>query len=504
MPRKLPNPRPYLPLVTLRRAWLVAPAALLLPACGPSVEDRGDVYPRNCGLEGPVELLAITTPAYGGEVRRAGEHYLLEHWPGPMTREHWALERCGEAPVLLGSGPYEATPHLGTAGEHILSCDDATGAMAYVDPSGVEPPRPLFPAVEGCRVVPLGKGLAAQERGGGTVWFHPDPSDPEQEVQVVTRDAQPTDIRWVDCSSLQLDCESWHPFGIDIRAAGDELLVVLESEELLAFSSTSLESRILDPGPVFALDVLPGERQIVVDRELQSPTLIVDRLTGSTVEFCCWSDWEPIQLFGDWLVQGSFHAPYGPEPAAWTNFEAYHMPSGTRTVVEGRERWSVIARLTSDTILVDISPHDSSDYERHVVWLATGERQPVDIPGDDAWTTPGRDGVYVMQSDGDGNDLRYLGGPGEAPRLLLEDARIAFATKDGRIVFEPAYDPSEPLEPRELSVMLPDQRVVVLEEQALGAVGTSFYSERWPLDRDEVLYSVKDGDAVVLQRTVLP
>lgn len=52
--------------------------------------------------------------------------------------------------------------------------------------------------------------------------------------------------------------------------------------------------------------------------------------------------------------------------------------------------------------------------------------------------------------------------------------------------------------------MLPDERVVVLDEHSFGAVGTYFYSERWPLPRDEVLCSVKDGDEVVLQRTVLP
>jgi hypothetical protein len=438
-------------------------------------------------------------------VRRAGEHYLLERWLGPgpaaTTREHWAVDRCGEAPVRLHSGPVDGSLRLGTAGEHVLSCDDATGAMAYVDPTGVEPPRPLFPAVEGCRVVPVGSGLAAQERGGGTVWFHPDPSDPAQAVQVVTSEAELTHPDWVTCSPMQLDCKSWHPFGTDIRAAGDDLLVTLDSEELLAFSSTSLDSRILDPGPVFAIDVLPDERHVVVSRDL-GPTLIVDRHDGGSFEFCCWSDWEPIQLVGDWLVQGSFLAPYAPEPPQWTNFEARHMPSGAVTVVEGRDAWSPMARLTSDTMLVGIRPEGSSDYERHVVWLATGERQPVDLPDGDAWSVPGRDGIYVLEwLEGGYQTLHHLGGPGEAPRVLLEEVHVPFVTDHGRIVFEHAHEPGEPTR---LSVMLPDERVVVIDEQALWTMNAAPYEEPWPLDRDEVVYSAKDGDGWTLRRTVLP
>lgn len=508
MPHELPSPRPYHRLVPLRPVRLVAPAAFLLLACGPSVEDRGDVYPRNCGVEGPVELFASDSLTYGGDVRRAGEHYLLERWtdrgPGPwyepMTREHWALDRCGEAQVLLHSGPIDGL-RLGSAGEHVLSCDDATGAMAYVDPTGVEPPRPLFPAVEGCRVVPVGQGLAAQERGGGTVWFHPDPSDAAQEVQVVTSEAMPARADWVECWDQELDCESWHPFGLDIRAAGDDLLVALESEELLAFSSTSLDSRILDPEPVFAIDVLSDERHVVARRDL-GPTLIIDRHDGDAFEFCCWSDLFPIELFGDWLVQGSIGSPVFPEPPAWTNFEARHMPSGGVTVVEGRDSWNPMARITSDTMLVGIRPAGTSEYERYVVSLTTGERHHVDLPDGDAWSVPGRDGVYVLEwLESGSNTLHHLAGPEEEPRVLLVDVHVLFATEHGRIVFMPAHEPGAPAP---LSVMLPEGRTVVLEEAALGAVSSPPYVEPWPLARDEVVYSVQDGDGWALKRTVLP
>ncbi len=486
--------------MTLLHPWSITIGASLLLACGPSAEDLDDVYPRNCGVEGPVDLFEGSLGSYA-DVRRAGDHYVVMRMPDAVTLEHWAVDRCGEERVLLHEGPDDSSLWLGVGGEHVLSCEEATGAMAYIDPTGAEPPRPLFPAgVEGCRVVPLGKGLAAQERQGGTVWFHPDPADPEQEAVVVTREAQVGKPEWTSCWGLELDCESWHPLGLSLRAAGEELLVALESEELLAFSSTSLASRILDPGPVQALDVLPGGRRIVVDRHLER-THVVDRLTGDSFEFCCWSDWEPIRLFGAWVVQGSFGSPLIPEPPQWVNFEAYHLPTGQRTVIEGRERWSVLAPLTDDTALVSIGPHDSNEAERYVVWLATGERQPVDLPGEEMWAAPGRNGVFTTGVDDEAQVLRYLAGPGQEPRILLEDVHIRLATTEGRIVFERAGEPGEP---GPLSVMLPDERVIVLEEHALGAFSPSYWGERWPLDRDEVLYGVQDGDGWVLRRTVLP
>lgn len=507
MARKPTSSHPYLPPVSLRRIrWLALAASVAwVAACGPSVEDLDDVYPRNCGVEGPVELFDFPMTTLGGDARRAGDHYLVEHLHASEMRADWVVDRCGETRALLYEGPWDASPAIGVGGEHVLSCDEATGAMAFIDPTGAAPPRPLFPAVEGCRVVPLGKGLAAQEKGGRTVWFHPNPADAEQEAIAVTDEARVADPDWASCHALEFDCRSFHPLGIDIRAAGEDLLVVLETGELLAFSSTSLAPRTLDPGPVFAMDVLSGDRHVVVSREL-GPTLVVDRRSGDALEFCCWNDWEPIRLFGEWVVQGSFGSPVLPEPDAWTNFEALHMRSGQHTVVEGREDWHIIERITADTVLADIGPSESSEARRYVVSLSTGERQPVDLLGDRIWSSLGRDGVYALAATdetGLTDVLRHLAGPGQTPRVLLEDVQVAFATNDGRIVFERVSEDGTSVG---LSVMLPDERIVELETGPSGAIAPSFWGEHWPLDRDEVVYSMPsdDDDGWMLRRTVLP
>jgi hypothetical protein len=126
----------------------------------------------------------------------------------------------------------------------------------------------------------------------------------------------------------------------------------------------------------------------------------------------------------------------------------------------------------------------------------------VDLPDGDAWSVPGRDGVYVLEwLESGSKTLHHLGGPEDEPRVLLENVHVPFATEHGRIVFERAHEPGEPTQ---LSVLLPDERAVVIDEQALGAVGAAPYSETWPLSRDEVVYSVKDGDGWALRRTVLP
>lgn len=493
--------------VSPHRPPTIATAALLLAACGPAAPDLDDTYPRNCGVEGPVELFATDSTVSSLDVNRAGEHYLVsvsDDWPTAMnpSLEHWAVDRCGETRTLLHRGTFGDSRLFGAAGDHLLTCDTTTGAMSWIDPAGVEPPRLLFPAVEKCRVVPIGKGLAAQQRGGGTVWFHPDPADAEQQARVVTDAARVADPDWIWCSDGgDFACNSAHPFGIDIRVAGDELLVALQSEELLAFSSTSLSSRIVDPGPLFAMDVLSGGDRIVVSRHF-GPTLIVERTTGASFELCCYDDLEPIQQLGDWLIQGRFRVPLAPEPEQWTNFVAHHLPTGMRTTIEGRDGWHPVAPLSADTVLVDVHPDMRyPEEERTVVSLATGEQQVVDFPGTEAWSLPGRDGVFAVETTANGETLRLLPGPGQASRTLLQDVRIAFATDDGRIVFEQAREPGEPTP---LSVMLPDERVVVLDEGHLGAIGEYFYSEPWPLDRDELLYGVADDGRSVLRRTVLP
>lgn len=477
---------------------MVAWAGLVLLGCGPDVVDTSNVYPRNCGEEGPVDLLELDPVPYL-QVERAGEHYLIEILNEDEEVEYWAAPRCGPSPVLLDAGPSQTTTRIAAGGDYLLTCDEDTGVMQVVDPEGVKPRRPLPQPVHGCRVVPLAGGLAAQEKDTGTVWFHPDPMDPEAVPILVTDDAVVPDASWTECFP-RFDCEPVFPMYTAIRRAGDELLVVLDAGGLIAFSGSSGSTRMLDHEPVSALDVLGDGRLLVVDRDF-GPTFIVERETGDRFEFCCADSFSPIGLLGDWLVRGSGGvAPVLPEPESWTVFRSHHLPSGVLRKVQGRDAWDPLTRVSKDTLLVDIGPA-GGEHERHVVWPATDERQPVDLPGERLWSYPGRDGAYALEATETGDILRYLPGPGQSAKVLTEDAQVAFATRQGRIVYQPA---GEPTDTRPLSVLLPDHERVEIASDALAAVEVSFWGSHWPVDRDEVVYVAEDEGRMVVRRTVLP
>jgi hypothetical protein len=171
----------------------------LLGACGSDAVDDADVYPRNCAVEGPVDLSAGDDPELLW-MQPAGDRDLVARWIAPAVRELWAVDRCGEARLLRIGDP---EPKVGVAGQHILECDETTGDMAFIDPAAVGAPRLLFGSVEACRVVPVGRGLAAQSVDG-TVWFDPDPADPDAEAIVVTRAAN---LRWFACNVMRFDRE---------------------------------------------------------------------------------------------------------------------------------------------------------------------------------------------------------------------------------------------------------------------------------------------------------
>lgn len=479
----------------------------VLAACGPTPPDLDDVYPRNCGLEGPVELFVDEAGRFP-DARRAGEHYLVRSRGLLWRTKPWAVDRCGESRARLDVSGWDPTEEVGVAGEHILACNEDSGAMARLDPTGA-PPRPIFGPVESCRVVPFGSGLAAQEQGGGTVWFHPDPSDPEQEAVVVTDSARIADPDWIWCEVPELDCDSWHPFGVDIRAAGDDLLVALDDGRLLAFSTTSLSSRILDPGPLFAMDVLAGGDHVLVDREL-GPNYVIERETGAAVEFGFYSDYEPLQQHGEWLVQGNPGSPVYPIPDEWTTFRAYHVPSGRTTTVLGNEQWGPLALLAPGILLADIGP-SYDERQPHAVWLETGERRPVAFDASSIWAVPGVDGVFGVSVHGDNDellDVHFLPGPSEAVRTVLEGVLVVFPTADGRIVFLHPDDPDSGwgLAPfsGSLSVMLPDETVVEIDHGELSIELVASFQGPWPLDRDEVVYARREDDRWVAKRTVLP
>lgn len=472
-------------------------AGLALIGCGPDV-DASDVYPRNCGQEGPVDLIELepgSTPDFG--VHHEDDHYLVGVSTEAQEANAWVVDRCGRSRVRIQSGPATEVPRLGFGGGFLLSCDSKGGRMEVIDPTGVEPPRPLPHPVHGCRVVPLSGGLAAQQKGTGKVWFHPDPADPDAVPILVAERAAVIDEVWHSCSP-RFDCAP--PLaGSVIRVAGDELLVVLDDGPLVAFSGGSQTTRIVDAGPVRNFDVLDEGRLLVVDRDL-GPTFIVERTTAERFEFCCYDDVIPISKFGPWLVKGSLGSPVLPEPPQWTVFRSHHLPSGVSRTIEGRRPWRPVAGVTAEAILVDIRS-DDGEKERHVLWPATGEHRPIPLLGDEVWTDPEGEGVWSVETTESAQNLYRWRGPGEPVELLLEDILLAFPTQEGRIVYRQSRDWNVPAP---LRIVLPDGEQVEIETDVLAVLNPGTVLDPWPLERDEIVYLVEDGGRLVVRRTVLP
>ena len=463
--------------------------------CGLDEIDLSDVYPNNCGREGSVELfdVALPEPSTGWLDAQVVGEYVLVEWSyrvseDDLVDEYWAVDRCGERRVQLASQVSGGTVRYGFGGGHLLSCDEATGAIHWLDPDGRRQPRLLFPSAQGCRVVPFGRALAAQASGGSTVYHVADPSDSASAPGLVTDRAlvqgYPTECEF----GMDLACETRGPQQLDLQAAGDELLVVLDDERLAGFT---LERglRVLDEGPVTGVEVF-GDDVIGVSHHL-APDGVRNLLTDEWFEMCCVGNTNSMERFGDWMVRGSWGAPTIPPPDEWTNFRALHLPSGARNEVVGAEDWDIVGAVGPDAVLVDIGPAWESEEARYVVRPATGDRNLVVLPGG-VYSVPGWPGALAYRREDDYSALRHLAGPDAWPRTLLEDVSFRFVTPAGHIVFtEPDESNDGPL-----SVMLPDESIVSLDDGRARPFG---YTQR-----DEVLYRVEDGDRLVLRRTVLP
>lgn len=476
--------------------WTLA-AACAVVGCSPAPDSTDDVYPRNCGVEGPVDLFV-----YPGEVlnpatpEKAGEHYLVGYYLDETTVEWWAVDRCGAtktpvAPVHDGAG-------VGVAGASILECDPSDSTVWAHDPAGLAPPHVVFDSAASCRVVAVGDGLAAQEPGSGKVWFHPEPlSDGGQPILVTDR-ALPADPD--DACLKPLQCElPDHSDGI--RAEDGELIVFRDDASLLSFSAETQESDVLHDGPVREAKFLGDHRYLAVE-PMGTDTFVIDRSDRSVIDFCCLGGFEPMLVLGEWLVRGSHGPPIIPEPETWRNFAALHLSSDERMEVIGTEDWSPEARLTENTLVIDIGPYWSQPQIRTIYWPDSDWRQRVELPGDTLWSSSIGDGVFSYDRKEENPGLYFLPSPDEPVRKLLTDEEITFVTKSDRIVYSPPHEYGDPVP---LRVLTPDGRTVDLAPAATGVFsdGTSWFE--WPLDTDEVLYLVRnEHGTTTLRRTVLP
>ena len=260
--------------------------------CSPPAEDTDDVYPRNCGVEGPVDLFEYPADTLVPDTpQKVGDHYLVGFFPDEDTLELVAVDRCGTMQVPVPQIHDGTSVHA--VGRWLLECDPADPRVWAHDVEGVSPPRVLFDSAVGCRVLAVGDGVAAQEAESGRVWFHPDPSDPQRDPVLVTDVAKPGND---DVCIGELDCDlpTWL-LGLDIQAAGDELFFVEEDGKLSSFSAKSENTKVLYEGTVRRTYLLPGKRYLAVS-PAEGETFVLDLEERSTFEFCCLGDVETVRV----------------------------------------------------------------------------------------------------------------------------------------------------------------------------------------------------------------
>jgi hypothetical protein len=120
-----------------------------------------------CGEVGPVRILALdpdrplaSVGSWGTiderrilRVGYLGEEPLPEAFPPIGEQELWSVGLCGEEPLLLAAGDIRLVQgrkahYLDAWPEVLLVCDEATGQISALDPSGARPPNPVFETID--------------------------------------------------------------------------------------------------------------------------------------------------------------------------------------------------------------------------------------------------------------------------------------------------------------------------------------------------------------------
>lgn len=240
-----------------------------LAACGgedPTYASFGEV----CGAMGPFRVLALAPdqrlPGYRRplrvedrilfEVARRDPKDADEGTPRYLDTSVWATGPCGEAPVEVArhtSGIFTLERWPGVA----LACDDKSGDIVSLDPSGTTPPHPVFiggARPGGCyRLHWTEHGLLKPETVDdelGALVLYPYPDDPRGET------ATPRTL---------LDAIRWQAAegGSDlVRGFDDFALAVTADDELVRVDLPGGAVSVVQPG-VFAFDADADGRYIV-------------------------------------------------------------------------------------------------------------------------------------------------------------------------------------------------------------------------------------------------
>lgn len=483
--------------------------AIVVLACGPRIDDD-DVYPRNCGEVGPVDLSDV--PGLLAGARPVGEHVLL--WLGTADDtggDIVAVPRCGGDAVQLARVSLDdLDPGIGTAGGHIVRCDPDTGAVDWLDPDGEAPPHRLFDAAWGCRLHAVAGGLAALDPRDDTVLWHPEPADPTTTASMIAEGARLGDLdSMLPCSVVLDEC----PLGLSSveplfgpEAAGDVLLVPTPERGLVEVDvrTGSISEPLIED--VEQIAVLDDPRYVRwVDREGRDEHLL-DRRTGisTLIDHGFDSIGSSVSADDRWAVSAVHGPPISPPPAEpWTVLRAYHLASGRLHEIEGRDGWRTVGFLGSDRIVVEIDPIGPEEPQRYVVWPTSGERVPVDVPGD---AVAFGDDLLLFEPlpDDDVSVVRRLSARDLSVETIADAVpRDAIQTRDARLTYiERSHDEA----PGPLRTRRPDGRWFEIDRDVVEILWPRSYVSpyRDAFDTREIVYlALVDGRRVV-RRTVLP
>lgn len=260
--------------------------SLILAGCADEAVVVPAEFGETCGVKGPVRLFAHgPDEAILSDPRRIGERLFFTvysvvdagsaayPWFPVEGGTRWATGVCEEAPVRVDSS-YRAVFSIERWPDVALACHGETGDVVSLAASGPLVPHVVFPDL-GCSPVWTGLGPVARNRQGKLVLYLY-PEDPR--VDTATKVALPE------------TAAVWHDAPI-IAAAGDELLVLRPSHDLVAIDLHTLAvtseqfdviSFVASPSGRYVLTqaVDPGHPEVVYDGSQTGPLLLRDRETG--------------------------------------------------------------------------------------------------------------------------------------------------------------------------------------------------------------------------------
>lgn len=446
---------------------------------------------------GPIRLLDVLI----GDVSdwdvytvHAGQHIVasfsaLTPKPTRYISSTHVIDVCGVSPLeLIARTDEGADEAIGAAGPWVLGASYETHTIRWMDPAGKAPSHVVFDTAGSC-LLEIADGLAALD-AEGTLWFHPDPADPEVEPIELAHDAAIPDSTNL---SDDLTCRA----RVDVPIAEGDGLLLLERE-----------------GPLVRIAVPGGEREIVIDATvadvavLDDPRYLVwvegiddapdccelrlrDRLQGDDIALGSGRSVSLASRAGHWVSVRMTD----PVTMTTTTMFVDAETGATRTI---EDDWELIAQLSTTRLLVQ--PAFGVSPPPHILDAANGSLEPLDFPEPSRFDPKYADGVLGFEPDGswDRGTLKLLRREPFAIETLAYVHTPYARLQDGTIVFvERALDDD------------PSGTLVVLRNGERQEVATDVRVAWVPFlgtDRElrEVVYTALGPEGPALWRYPLP